>query len=123
MEEQLFQQRPLFEHPVIPVQKHLLFRGKPIAFTFPQGTDRLGVELFLHYFRIPEEEEVCEPLSAPEILMTISKQSKIDLTETKLRLFGQLMQKYNVRKKMKKDRKYYYVIPETEEPGADVPVG
>ena len=45
MEEQLFQQRPLFEHPVIPVQKHLLFRGKPIAFTFPQGTDRLGVEL------------------------------------------------------------------------------
>ena len=34
-------------------------------------------ELFLHYFRIPEEEEVCEPLSAPEILMTISKQSKI----------------------------------------------
>ena len=26
-------------------------------------------------------------------------------------------------KKMKKDRKYYYVIPETEEPGADVPVG
>lgn len=59
-------------------------------------------ELFLHYFRIPEEEEVCEPLSAPEILMTISKQSKIDLTETKLRLFGQLMQKYNVRKKMKK---------------------
>jgi len=26
------------------------------------------------------------------------------------------MQKYNVRKKMKKDRKYYYVIPETEEP-------
>lgn len=80
-------------------------------------------ELFLHYFRIPEEEEVCEPLSAPEILMTISKQSKIDLTETKLRLFGQLMQKYNVRKKMKKDRKYYYVIPETEEPGADVPVG
>lgn len=80
-------------------------------------------ELFLHYFRIPEEEEVCEPLSAPEILMTISKQSKIDLTETKLRLFGQLMQKYNVRKKMKKDRKYYYVIPETEEPGADVSVG
>ena len=80
-------------------------------------------ELFLHYFRIPEEEEGCEPLSAPEILMTISKQSKIDLTETKLRLFGQLMQKYNVRKKMKKDRKYYYVIPETEEPGADVPVG
>ena len=80
-------------------------------------------ELFLHYFRIPEEEEVCEPLSAPEILMTISKQSKIDLTETKLRLFGLLMQKYNVRKKMKKDRKYYYVIPETEEPGADVPVG
>ena len=55
--------------------------------------------------------------------MTISKQSKIDLTETKLRLFGQLMQKYNVRKKMKKDRKYYYVIPETEEPGADVPAG
>jgi len=80
-------------------------------------------ELFLHYFRIPEEEESCEPLSAPEILMTISKQSKIDLTETKLRLFGQLMQKYNVRKKMKKDRKYYYVIPETEEPGTDVPVG
>ena len=58
---------------------------------------------------------------------TLTNQSnfhkKIDLTETKLRLFGQLMQKYNVRKKMKKDRKYYYVIPETEEPGADVPVG
>ena len=32
-------------------------------------------------FPYPEEEEVCEPLSAPEILMTISKQSKIDLTE------------------------------------------
>lgn len=44
MEEQLFQQRSLFEYPVIPVQKYLLFRGKPIAFPLPQGTDRLGIQ-------------------------------------------------------------------------------
>lgn len=44
-------------------------------------------ELFLYYFRAPEEEEECTPLSAPEILMSISKQSKTDLTETKLELF------------------------------------
>lgn len=68
-------------------------------------------ELFLYYFRAPEEEEECTPLSAPEILMSISKQSKTDLTETKLELFGKLMTKYNVRKKVKNDRKYYYVIP------------
>lgn len=43
--------------------------------------------------------------------MSISKQSKTDLTETKLELFGKLMTKYNVRKKVKNDRKYYYVIP------------
>ena len=68
-------------------------------------------ELFLYYFRAPEEEEECTPLSAPEILMSISKQSKTDLTETKLELFGKFMTIYNVRKKVKNDRKYYYVIP------------
>lgn len=68
-------------------------------------------ELFFYYYRIPEEGEECEPLSAPEILMSIGKQSKIDLTETKLDLFGKLMLKYKVPKKVKRDRKYYYVIP------------
>ncbi len=70
-------------------------------------------EVFFYYYRMPEEGEECEPLSAPEILMSISKQSKIDLTETKLELFGKLMTKYEIRKKVKKDRKYYFVIPVT----------
>lgn len=68
-------------------------------------------ELFLYYYRTPEEGEVCDPLSAPEILMSISKQSKTDLSETKLELFGRLMLKHKIRKKVKMDRKYYYVIP------------
>ena len=68
-------------------------------------------ELFLYYYRMPEEGEACEPLSAPEILMSISKQSKTDLSETKLELFGRLMLKHKVQKKVKMDRKYYYVIP------------
>lgn len=70
-------------------------------------------EVFFYYYRIPEDGEECEPLSAPEILMSISKQSKVDLTETKLELFGKLMTKYDIRKKVKKDRKYYFVIPVT----------
>lgn len=70
-------------------------------------------EVFFYYYRMPEEGEECEPLSAPEILMSISKQSKVDLTETKLELFGKLMTKYDIRKKVKKDRKYYFVIPVT----------
>ncbi len=70
-------------------------------------------EVFFYYYRMPEEGEECEPLSAPEILMSISKQSKVDLTETKLELFGKLMTKYDIRKKVKKDRKYYFVIPIT----------
>ena len=37
-------------------------------------------EVFFYYYRMPEEGEECEPLSAPEILMSISKQSKVDLT-------------------------------------------
>ena len=45
--------------------------------------------------------------------MSISKQSKVDLTETKLELFGKLMTKYDIRKKVKKDRKYYFVLPVT----------
>ena len=68
-------------------------------------------EMFLYYYRVPEEWETCEPLSAPDILMSISKQSKMDLTETKLELFGKLMAKYNVMRKIRKDRKYYYLIP------------
>ena len=67
--------------------------------------------MFLYYYRVPEEWETCEPLSAPDILMSISKQSKMDLTETKLELFGKLMAKYNVMRKIRKDRKYYYLIP------------
>ncbi|MEG1749800.1 MAG: BT4734/BF3469 family protein [Tannerellaceae bacterium] len=68
-------------------------------------------ELFFHYYRLADEDEECMPLAAPEILMYISKQSKTDVTETRLLQFGRLMQKYNVRKKISRDRKYYYVIP------------
>jgi len=79
-------------------------------------------ELFLHYFRIPEEEEVCEPLSinCPNNLSFVSVRSILLCLLIVINISGA---DNGSQKKMKKDRKYYYVIPETEEPGADVPVG
>lgn len=111
------------DHPLLYAQAVAVLRAGERYWFTPEEELRLNLdnrvfekrslleELFLYYYRLPEKNEACQPISAPDILLRISKMSKMDITDTRLELFGKLMQKYDIRKKCASDRKYYYVVP------------